>query len=153
SPHRFNTLGTQLGILALRKNQTSLPIVGAVERNQDSTTPDTAIHSTADFQILRRARKPGPKHVHGRGSLGGSDARQLAQLGEAAVGTHRQRSAHLMPAIRSQIKDSEDDTIFLNQFARVGTHYQLKGGIFRRLSGDEFQKSSLWDHQDVRESG
>ncbi|PYT31594.1 MAG: hypothetical protein DMG58_11795 [Acidobacteria bacterium] len=95
--------------------------------------------STGDFHILGQARKPEPKHIHGRGGLDRFDAGKLTQLGETAVGADGQRSTQLVQAIRPEILHSADDAIFFHKLPHVGARHQPERGILRGLFGDELQ--------------
>src|SRR5260370_27388572 len=97
--YRGNALSAYLLIVAFAKNEASLPIVGAVQHNENAARTDAAEESAGNVHIVRQLWKPEPENVHGRSGLERLDPRKLPNLGEAAVGAGGQGGAQFMPVI------------------------------------------------------
>jgi hypothetical protein len=57
-----------------------------------------------------------------------------------------------MRAIRCQVANPADGSIFFQQLSHIGVHHKPERRVFSRLARDEFEKPHLRNKQDVRES-
>src|SRR5262249_20591625 len=141
-------------VVALGKDQTRLPVIGAVEHDEQAARPDATQQAARKIQILRKAGQSKPEDVHGRRSFYRLKTCELTQLREAAVGADGERCANFVPSIvGAKVSHAADDAAFLDQLFDVGVHDQTKSRIFGGLTRDELQKLRLRHQHDVREFG
>src|ERR1700740_3286417 len=83
--NRFHTCSVELLILPLRKTQCPLPIIVALQKNEDAAASDAPERAADDFRFAGQFGKAKPQHVHWRGSLNRLKTRQAAEQGKSTV--------------------------------------------------------------------
>src|SRR5258708_39190439 len=132
--NRFHTRSVELLILPLRKYQSSLPIVVALQKNEDATASDAAERAADDFRFAGQFGKAKPQHIHWRGSLNRFKTRQAAEQGKSAVGADRKRGADFVGSIRGQVTNTANGPGFFQQFAYVDKPHEFEGRVPGSLS-------------------
>src|SRR5258707_3593585 len=150
--NEFDPRSGVLLILSLRKSQSRLPIVVALQKNEDATASDAAERAADDFRFAGQFGKAKPQHIHWRGSLNRLKTRQAAEQGKSAVRADCKRSADFVGSVRGQIANTAYGPVFFQQLSHVGMHHEFEARIPRGFAGDEFKETHLRHEQDVRES-
>src|SRR5882762_2295496 len=150
--NRFHTRSAELLILSLREYQSSLPIVVALQKNENATASDAAERAVDDFRLAGQFGKAKPQHIHWRGSLNRFKTRQAAEQGKPAVGADCKRGADFVGSVRGQITNTAYGPVFFQQLSHVGMHHEFEARILGGFAGDEFKETHLRHEQDIRES-
>src|SRR5439155_5641353 len=141
----------QVLITAFWKHIAYLPVVEAIEHNQNVATAEAAKHTGRFPRIFRQAWQAKPKHVHRRRGRHRLNAQQKPYARKTAVGADCQRCAHFVPPIEPEKAHAAYHAIFLDERLHVAVHDQPETRELLRLSDDELQKTRLWHEHDVRE--
>src|SRR5262249_46761359 len=100
--NRFDTLCPKFLVSPFWKNQAALPIVIAFEQNKNAAATNAAKRATHDGSFVRQFGQTKPEDVHRRSCLGGFEACQLADHGEAAIGADCQGRAEFVFSVRPE---------------------------------------------------
>src|SRR6266852_717790 len=124
---RLQPGGSQVLVVALRKDVPYLPVVKAIEDHQDTANAKTSENAALAFRkISRNVGKAKPQDVHGRGSLDGLKADQVTHPREPSVRADHQWSSYFVRPVGAEITHAAHLSIFLDQLLHVGAHYQPK---------------------------
>src|SRR6185437_11203558 len=124
--HRFDAFCAQLLILALRKDETCLPVFVAFEQNENAATTDAAECAAADLRLAGKLGQAKPENIHGRRSFFRLDAGELAEQGKAAIGADGEPSANFVWPIRCEVADAAHSIFFDEQVLGLRVHAQLE---------------------------
>src|SRR5246127_5932998 len=91
--NRFHTCSVELLILPLRKSNSRLPIIVALQKNEDAAASDAPERAADDFRFAGQFGKAKPQHIHRRGSLNRLKTRQAAKQRKTAVRADCKRGA------------------------------------------------------------
>src|SRR5262249_5554446 len=141
------TLAAQLLVQPLGEHESCLPIIEAVEHDEDAPAADAAEGAACHLRVLWNARQSKPQYIHGRRRLDWRNSRQLPHLGESSVGANGQWRAHFVPAVRPKVAHAPHHTLLVDQSLYMGMHYKAKGRILGRFRRDELQEARL-SHQE-----
>src|SRR5207248_122719 len=97
-PKRLQTLLPDLVEGSLGDYVCALPIIAAIQRNQDFPRPEAA---ECLIGILRPAREPHPKHINRGSDVDHFEASLLTHRGMTAIRSYRQVRAYFERAVRS----------------------------------------------------
>src|ERR1700730_13818766 len=148
----FYASAVELLVLSLREDERRLPVVVALQKNEDTPAADAAERASDNFRLAGQFGKAEPQHIHRRGSLNWLESSQAAKHGKTSIGGDRQRAAYFVGAIRGQVTNPVYGSIVFHQLGHIGVHHEFEARIPGRLASDEFEEARLRDKQDVRET-
>src|SRR5262249_57966881 len=99
----LQTLAAQLLVQPLGEHESCLPIIEAVEHDEDAPAADAAEGAACHLRVLWNARQSKPQYIRGRRRLDWRTSRQLPHLGESSVGANGQCRPRLVPAVRPNV--------------------------------------------------
>ena len=125
---------------ALGDDIAALPVVAAVDHDEDMAEPEAANRL---IRIARGARKPEPEHVHGRASILRGEACLGARHGVPPVAANDELGQHAHRAIGGFGDHAADFAFLLDEFGRLGFHQQLEAGIGLRFLREKIEEIPL----------
>ncbi len=124
----------------LRNDKRALPVVVAVQHDEDASGIDMAEDLSG---IARMLRQPQPQHVHRCTAIDHLEAGGIAQRGMPAVTGDDKLGANVQRAIGTTRGHADHGVAFTDQVDRVGLHQQPERGKALRLIREEIEEIPL----------
>ncbi len=125
---------------ALGDDEGALPIIAAVDHDEEAAGLDTA---EAVGAIVGAPGQTQPQYVHGRAAIFDLEAGKLAHRGVAAIGADHKIGAHLQIAFRGGRFQAHDSVAVLQKLVDLRLHAQMKGRIALARLGQKIEELPL----------
>ena len=127
-------------MVAFRDDEPRLPVVAAIEHDEDAPAVEPA---TKPVAVAGLARQVHPQHVHRRTEIAHRKSGAVANGGVSAIRTHGESRPHFKRPVRRVSPHTNDALAVANQVRHRGPHHEPEFRILLRVPGDEIEEIPL----------